>query len=251
MEVSIKDPGLESEWAKRRKRDVVELFSAQAPKYDLHDDIIGLGIHRFWARRLQKEVSRFMAGRKSAKMLDLACGTGFITFRIAREHGNIDIDGFDITPEMVDVAKARKEKDFKKRNINFWVGDSEIPYGENKYDIITTCFAFRNFANKSLATENVFKALKPGGIFIIQDMTKPEKGLFKKLYLFALKNMLPVVSWVLGIAKSSPGYLYNTVMLMPKNEDIKLLLESKGFKNVYFKSLSLGMGCIIAGRKAG
>ena len=120
-----------------------------------------------------------------------------------------------------------------------------------KYDIITTCFAFRNFANKSLAVENVFQALKPGGIFIIQDMTKPERGLFRKLYLFALKNMLPVVSKILGIAKTSPGYLYNTVMLMPKNKDIKTLLESKGFTDVYYKSLSSGMGCLVVGYKAG
>ncbi len=192
-----------------------------------------------------------MAARKSATMLDLACGTGFIAFRIARKHHNIDIDGFDITPEMVAVAKARKDKDFKERNINFWVGDSEVPYGKEKYDIITTCFAFRNFANKSLAAENVFQALKPGGIFIIQDMTKPEEGIIRKIYLFALKNMLPIVSRVLGIARSSPGYLYNTVMLMPRNEDIKMLLESKGFQNAYFKSLSLGMGCIIVGFKTG
>lgn len=251
MEVNIKDPGLESDWAKKRKQDVVELFGAQAPKYDLHDDIIGLGIHRLWAKQLEKEVSCFMASRKSAKMLDLACGTGFITFRIARKYRSIDIDGFDITPEMVAIAKARKEKGFKDRNINFWVGDSEIAYGRQKYDIITTSFAFRNFANKSLAVENVFQALKPGGMFIIQDMTKPEKGFFRKIYLFALKNMLPILSRVLGIAQSSPGYLYNTVMLMPKNKDIKLLLESKGFENVYFKSLSLGIGCIIVGYRPG
>ena len=120
MEVNIKDPGLESDWAKKRKQDVVELFSAQAPKYDLHDDIIGLGVHRLWARRLEKEVGRFMAGRKSAGMLDLACGTGFITFRVARKYRNIDIDGFDITPEMVAIAKARKDKDFKDRNIKLY-----------------------------------------------------------------------------------------------------------------------------------
>jgi len=251
MEVNIKDPGLESDWAKKRKKDVVELFSAQASKYDLHDDIIGLGVHRLWARRLEKEVKGFIAGRKSATMLDLACGTGFVAFRVARKHRNIDIDGFDITQEMVAVAKARKDKDFKDRNINFWVGDSEVPYGKEKYDIITTCFAFRNFANKSLAVENVFKALKPGGIFIIQDMTKPEKGYFKKIYLFALKNILPIVSRVLGIARTSPGYLYNTVMLMPKNKDIQSLLESKGFENVYFKSLSLSIGCIVVGFKTG
>jgi len=251
MEVNIKDPGLESDWAKKRKKDVVELFSVQASKYDLHDDIIGLGVHRLWARRLEKEVSRFMEGRSSTKMLDLACGTGFIAFRVAGRHENIDIDGFDITPEMVAVAKARKDKSFSKRNMNFWVGDSEIAYGREKYDIITTCFAFRNFANKSLAVENVFKAMKPGGIFIIQDMTKPERGFFRKLYLFGLKNMLPIVSRILGIAKTSPGYLYNTVMLMPENEAIKSLLESRGFKDVYFKRLSLGTGCIVVGYKAG
>ncbi|MBG7617291.1 MAG: ubiquinone/menaquinone biosynthesis methyltransferase [Chloroflexi bacterium] len=246
---SIKDPGFESEWSQNRKKDVKELFKVQAKKYDLHDDIIGLGMHRMWARQVMKSIGAFVAGRDEANLLDLGCGTGFIAFRVAQKYSNIDIDGFDITEEMIEVAKQRQDKYFANRKMNFWVGDAEIPYGQDKYDVITTCFAFRNYANKALATENIFKALKPGGMLVIQEMTKPEHQPMRGIYLFALKNFLPVIGKIIGVAPASPQYLYKTVMLMPKNKDVKTLLEEKGFSNVSYKSMSFGIGTVIVGYK--
>ena len=248
-EQRLLDPGFDSEAAKKRKAYMLELFGYQAPKYDLTDDIIGLGIHRRWVKDVLKVIGHYKKDKSNLKMLDLACGTGFVTFNTAKNFDDIDIDAFDLVPEMVGVAKKRYEKDFKGRPIKFWVGDSEVPYGENKYDIITTCFAFRNFMNKNLAAQNVFKALKPGGIFIIQDMTKPEHQPLRGMYLFALKYMLPLAGFVLGTAKGSPRYLYNSVMLLPKNTDIARILTDNGFKDVWHKYQSGGMGTVVVGYK--
>jgi len=248
-ETYLKDPGIDSEAARKRKKYMVDLFVRQAEKYDFHDDVYGLYAHRFWVRHLLSVVKDFMKNKSGAKMLDLACGTGFVTFNVAGRHENIEIDGFDLSPDMLKVANKRKEKGFKERNINFWVGDSEIPYGENKYDIITTSFAWRNFVNKNLATENVFRALKPGGVFIIQDLTKPEHQPLKGLYLFYMKNILPVITRILGTEKSADEWLLKSVRMMPKNSEIKAMLESQGFEKVYYKSLSFGIACVIVGYK--
>jgi demethylmenaquinone methyltransferase/2-methoxy-6-polyprenyl-1,4-benzoquinol methylase len=256
-EQHLQDPGFDSEAAKKRKAYMLELFGYQAPKYDLTDDIIGLGIHRRWVKDVLKVIGHYkkdkpfgsVQDKSNLKMLDLACGTGFVTFNTARNFNDIDIDAFDLVPEMVEVAKKRYDRSFKGRPIKFWVGDSEVPYGENKYDVITTCFAFRNFANKNLAAKNVYKALKPGGMFIIQDMTKPEHQPMRGLYLFALKYMLPVAGFVLGTAKGSPRYLYNSVMLLPKNTDIANILTDNGFKDVWHKYQSGGMGTVVVGYK--
>ena len=248
-EVSIEDPGLDSVEARQRKQYMVDLFVTQAKNYDLHDDIYGLYAHRLWVLSLLRVVKSFMQGRSSTRMLDLACGTGFVTYNVARKHGNIDIDGFDISPDMIAVARERHEKCFKERGFNFWVGDAEIPFAENKYDIVTTSFAFRNFANKNLATENVFKALKPGGVFIIQDLTKPERQPLKGLYLFYMKRILPVITRVLGTEKTAAAWLYKSIQMMPRNAELKALLESKGFKGVYYKSMTMGIACLIVGYK--
>ena len=249
VEVPIKDPGLDSEEAQQRKKYMVELFGYQAKNYDFHDDVIGMGVHRRWVLSLLGIVKGFLRGRASARMLDLACGTGFVTFNVAKKFSNIDIEGFDISPDMIAIAQERHQKGFKGRNISFWVGDSEVAYGENKYDIITTSFAFRNFVNKNLATENVFRALKPGGVFIIQDLTKPEHQPLKGLYLFYMKYILPIVTRILGTEKTAAGWLLKSVQMMPKNSEIKGLLEGKGFTGVYYRSLSLGIACIIVGYK--
>jgi demethylmenaquinone methyltransferase/2-methoxy-6-polyprenyl-1,4-benzoquinol methylase len=230
---------------------MVELFSYQAKNYDFHDDVIGMGIHRLWASDITRVVGEFMQGRSSARMLDLACGTGFVAFNVAKKYSNIDIDGLDISPHMVEVARKRCDKKFKDRNINFWVGDAELTFDDNKYDIITTCFAFRNFTNKNLAVENVLRALKPGGVFIIQDLTKPEHQPLKGIYLFAMKYLLPIPARILGTEKRAPGYLYNSVMMMPINAAIKKLLEDKGFENVFCKKQTFGIACFIGGYKPG
>ncbi len=245
----LKDPGLDSKEARQRKKYMVELFGYQARNYDLHDDLIGLGVHRRWVLDMVRVIKGFMQGRASARMLDLACGTGFVAFNVARQFANIDIDGFDISQEMVAIARERHQKVFRGRKINFWVGDAEVAYREKMYDIITTCFAFRNFANKNLATENVFRALKPGGVFIIQDLTKPEHQPLKGFYLFYMKYILPIIARVLGTERRAPRYLYNSVQLMPKNAEIKRLLESSGFTGVSCKSQTLGIACLIVGYK--
>jgi len=246
---SIQDPGFDSEWSKQRKQDVLDLFSVQAKTYDRDDNIIGGFLHHSWCRKTMKYVGKFVSGKEKTQMLDLACGTGFITYNVAKRFANVDIDAFDITKEMVDQAIIRYEKEGCNRRIRFWVGDAEVPYGQEKYDFITNCFAFRNFANKRLAVQNVYNALKPGGMYIIQDMTKAEKGPFRALYLFALKNLLPVVSRIIGIRPESPRYLYGTVMLMPKNGEITTLLQEEGFEKTYSTYLSGGMGCIVIGYK--
>ena len=249
VETLIKDPGFNSEEAQQRKKYMVDLFVTQAKNYDFHDDVYGLYAHRIWVLSLLKVIKRFMKGRTEAKLLDLACGTGFITFNVAGRHKNIAIDGFDISPHMIAVAEARRQKGFKDRDIKFWVSDAEVAYGENKYDIVTTSFAFRNFVNKNLAADNVFKALKPGGVFIIQDLTKPEYQPIKGLYLFSMKYLLPILAKILGIEKRASRYLYNSVLTMPKNAEIKALLKSRSFERVSYKSMSFSIACIITGYK--
>jgi len=113
----------------------------------------------------------------------------------------------------------------------------------------TTSFAFRNFANKNLATENVFKALKPGGVFIIQDLTKPERQPLKGLYLFYMKRILPVITRMLGTEKTAAAWLYKSIQMMPRNAELKALLESKGFGGVYYKSMTMGIACLVVGYK--
>jgi demethylmenaquinone methyltransferase/2-methoxy-6-polyprenyl-1,4-benzoquinol methylase len=248
-ETYTEDPGFDSEAAKKRKKYMVDLFVRQAKNYDFHDDIYGFYAHRLWVRSLLKVVKDFMRSKKQADMLDLACGTGFVTYNIASRYENIDIDGLDLSPHMLEVAKERKEQGFKNRNIKFWVGDSEVPFGENKYDIITVSFAWRNFANKNLATANVIKALKPGGVFIIQDLTKPEHQPMQALYLFYMKNLLPVMTRILRTEKSADQWLLKSVKMMPKNAEIKKILEKAGFTNVYSKSMSLGIACLVVGYK--
>ena len=246
---NIEDPGFDSEWSKKRKQDVLDLFSVQAKTYDRDDNLIGGMLHHNWCKVTMKRVGAFVKDKEKVQMLDLACGTGFITYNVAKRFDNVEIDAFDITKEMVDQAILRYEKEGRMRHIRFWVGDAEVPYGEEKYDLITNCFAFRNFANKRLAVQNVYKALKPGGMYIIQDMTKAEKGPFRAVYLFALKRLLPIASRIIGIRAESPRYLYGTVLLMPTNRQITDLLQEEGFEKTDSVYLSGGMGCIIVGYK--
>jgi demethylmenaquinone methyltransferase/2-methoxy-6-polyprenyl-1,4-benzoquinol methylase len=248
-ETYLEDPGINSPAAIRRKQYMVDLFVRQAKNYDFHDDVYGLYAHRLWVRSVIKLVKNYMEDHEKAYMLDIACGTGFITFNVARKYKNIDIDAFDLSPDMLKVAEERQLKSYKDRQIQFWKSDAEMPFGENKYDIVTVSFAFRNFANKNLVADNVLRALKPGGIFIIQDLTKPEKQPLKGLYLFYMKNLLPIITRILGTEKTAAKWLYKSVIMMPKNAELQELLEQRGFVKCFNKSMSMGIACLVVGYK--
>jgi ubiquinone/menaquinone biosynthesis methyltransferase len=168
-------------------RYVRRLFSTIADRYDLITVLLSYGQDRRWKERLVK-----LAGiEPGVQALDLACGTGDITFQLSA-NGARTI-GLDITPRMVELA-ARKSSGQAPR---FLVGDMmALPFEAARFDLVTTGYGIRNVPVLREAIAEIHRVLKPGGVFLSLDFNRPSSALVRAVYL----SYLTLVGSALGIA---------------------------------------------------
>ncbi|NQU63231.1 MAG: ubiquinone/menaquinone biosynthesis methyltransferase, partial [SAR324 cluster bacterium] len=162
-------------------------FSAIADRYDLFNDIVTQWMHRHWKGFLVRK-----AGLKQGDFaLDICCGTGDITQRLANvvgESGNIT--GLDFSTGMLDVARSRKNK----RISHFIQGDAtSLPIKSESQDTVTVGFGLRNLVNIEGCLSEVLRVLKPGGRFLSLDMGKVKVPLVRTFFQFYFFVIVPKI----------------------------------------------------------
>lgn len=103
-------------------------------------------------------------------LLDCGCGTGPMISLLFEKDSSKHYTGLDITPKMIEVAKAKNLK-----GVNWVVGDCEnLPFEENSFDVIICSNSFHHYPNPQDFYRSVERVLKPGGRLILQDYTALE-----------------------------------------------------------------------------
>ncbi len=148
-----------------KARHVADVFHSVAGKYDLMNDLMSLGIHRFW-----KFFTVNSSGvRRGAKVLDIAGGTGDLTRKFSKmvgETGHVVLA--DINASMLNVGRDRLTDDGYVGNIEYVQANAEaLPFPDNSFDCITIAFGLRNVTDKDKALASMFRVLKPGGQLMV------------------------------------------------------------------------------------
>ena len=129
-------------------------------------------------------------------------------------------------------------------------GDSEnLPFAENKFDAVTVAFGVRNFENLNKGLNEIFRVLKPGGMLVVLEFSRPRKFPFKQLYRFYFRFILPRIRRVVSSDKAAYTYLPESVEVFPDGEDFIHILHQVGFKNTQCRSLTFGISSIYVGTK--
>ena len=180
-------------------RYVRRLFSTIADRYDLITVLLSYGQDRRWKRRL---VDLGGADRGTAA-LDLACGTGDITFELASR--GADVIGMDITQRMLELAARKSGR--QGARARFLAGDMmALPFRDASFDVVTTGYGIRNVPLIEPAIAEVKRVLRPGGLFLSLDFNRPENAALRALYV----GYLTIVGSALGYAlhKDPDTYRY-------------------------------------------
>src|SRR5207247_6548680 len=169
---------------------VCDLFAKIAPRYDLINDLQSFGLHRAWKRHLV----RLAAPQPGERALDICCGTGDISFALAR--CGADVVGLDFSEPMLEVA-TRKSKihshSGKFLTPEFIQGDAlQIPFPDNQFDIVTVGYGLRNLASWEIGLNEMQRVAKPGGRLLVLDFGKPENNFWRKIYFGYLRWMVPI-----------------------------------------------------------
>jgi demethylmenaquinone methyltransferase / 2-methoxy-6-polyprenyl-1,4-benzoquinol methylase len=229
----------------KKQRYVNRLFETIAPRYDLITRLLSYGMDRGWKRKLIS----MAAPARSEAMLDLACGTGDITFALAGQLAAGRVVGLDITQGMLGIAE-RKRDDLKVENINFVRADiMKIPFRDESFDCVTAGYALRNVPDIEAALSEIQRVLRPGGRFYSLDFAHPRSKLYRWLYL----RYLIVAGSVVGLALHGDAdtyrYIPETLKLYPGQRGVRDMMDRAGFARTGFHEFGGGIMAINYGIK--
>jgi demethylmenaquinone methyltransferase / 2-methoxy-6-polyprenyl-1,4-benzoquinol methylase len=229
----------------QKKQQVEQMFDNIAPKYDFLNHFLSLGIDKLW----RKKAIRILSGFPSESILDVATGTG--DFAIAASKLNPKkIIGFDLSEQMLNVGRAKVKSLGLEKLIEFRKGDSEaMPFSDGQFDAITVAFGVRNFENLENGLREFRRVLKPDGVVIILEFSKPKYFPMKQLYLFYFFAILPLIGRMVSKDKSAYSYLPESVMAFPDDLKFLTILQKVGFSNARQKRLSFGIATIYIAQK--
>ncbi|MCP0914927.1 MULTISPECIES: bifunctional demethylmenaquinone methyltransferase/2-methoxy-6-polyprenyl-1,4-benzoquinol methylase UbiE [Legionella] len=225
-------------WDEKEKK-VGDVFHSVAPKYDLMNDLMSLGIHRLW-KRFTIELSRVHKGQS---VLDLAGGSGDLTRLLSRKVGDAgQIVLADINAGMLRVGRDRLLDEGLHNNIHFVQANAQmLPFADNSFHCITMAFGLRNVTDKQQALSSMFRVCKPGGKLMVLEFSTPVLPGLKPVYDWYSFNILPKIGQLVANDASSYQYLAESIRMHPNQENLKTMIEQAGFEDCHYYNLSGGI----------
>jgi demethylmenaquinone methyltransferase/2-methoxy-6-polyprenyl-1,4-benzoquinol methylase len=230
--------------APEEKRGLVRaVFESVAPRYDLMNDLMSLGIHRVWKRIF---VTR-LDPRPRRRLLDLAGGTGDISFGwLARGGGPALLS--DINLAMLAVGRDRAASRGLLRDLMFLVADAErLPLPDRCMDVVAIAFGLRNCTDKPAVLAEARRVLRPGGRFFCLEFSRVQVAALRPLYDAWSFTVLPRLGGAVAGDAESYQYLAESIRTFPDQATLAAMLERAGLSRVEVQNLSGGIAAIHSG----
>lgn len=239
--------GFEKVEFSEKAEKVAGVFHSVANKYDIMNDLMSCGVHRFW-KQIAIGKCRVKAGDY---VLDLAGGTGDLSLKFAKlvgDNGLVTLS--DINSSMLNYGRDKLVNNGILKPVNYLLADAQnIPVADNSYNIVSIAFGLRNVTDKDKALHEMYRALKPGGRAMILEFSHPENQSFSKLYDLYSFNILPKLGKIVANDESSYKYLVESIRMHPNQETLKSMMQTAGFEDVSYDNLFGGICAIHMGYK--
>jgi len=235
-------------------RQVREMFTQIAPRYDLLNHLLSLQLDRLWRVRVAKRLSAVL-GHSETSVLDLCCGTGDLAITIALRYRTRMI-GADFAHPMLVRAREKSTSLSSKtlaqlRPIKFIEADAlKLPFADSSFDAVTTAFGFRNLANYEAGLTEMWRVLKPGGTLAILEFTEPPISLLGNLYRWYFRKILPRIGAIVSGDASAYAYLPRSVSRFLRPGELASLMTSAGYQSVEYRVWTLGTVALHTATKA-
>ncbi|WP_309613397.1 bifunctional demethylmenaquinone methyltransferase/2-methoxy-6-polyprenyl-1,4-benzoquinol methylase UbiE [Flavobacterium sp.] len=228
-----------------KKEQVAQMFDNISGNYDDLNRVISLGIDMKW----RKKVVALVAEKKPETILDIATGTGDLVIMMSNTSAK-KIIGLDISAGMLEVGKQKIEAKKLSEKIEMVLGDSEnMPYPDNYFDAITVSFGIRNFETLEKGLGEIYRVLKPNGIFVILETSVPTKFPFKQGYTFYTKFILPIIGKIFSKDNDAYGYLSESAANFPFGETLNNILRKISFIECKAMPQTFGVATIYTATK--
>ncbi len=224
-----------------KKYKVKNIFDSIAERYDFLNHLLSFGVDRYWRKNALKLTN---VGSESI-LLDVACGTGDVAIE-AYKQGVRTVIGADFSHNMLALFKKKKE----------WIDGKviqttaeQMPFRDNTFTNITVAFGVRNFYDIKEGFRSFHRVLKNDGKATVIEFQMPENKIFKSLYKFYFKKILPLIGGIVSKNKSAYQYLPDSVEEFDEKIILSNLLKEVGFKSVVKYTLTFGIVQVVIAEK--
>ena len=222
------------------------VFGSVASKYDIMNDVMSMGIHRVWKDAMMD----WLAPRPGQRLLDVAGGTGDISFRFLKRAGHAHSTVLDLTEPMLVAGRKRAEADQMADQLDWVVGDAmALPFEDNTFDVYTISFGIRNVTKPQVALNEAYRVLKPGGRLMVLEFSQIPNDMLQWIYDRYSFNMIPRMGKIIANDWDSYQYLVESIRKFPDQDTFLSMVKQAGFENAKYRNLTMGVACLHSGWK--
>lgn len=224
------------------RRDLIRrTFREVAPRYDLMNDLMSMGVHRLWKAGFVD-----LAGAAPGRFaVDLAGGTGDIAIALARRGAQVAV--VDPSAEMMAVGRRRAGA----RGVRWIAAEGEsLPFADNSVDLLTVAFGIRNVTRVEDALAEIARVLKPGGRFLCLEFSTPAQWL-RPFYGLWSRTAIPALGALVSGRREAYDYLVESIRRFPNQQEFAAMIEAAGLVGVDWRNYSFGIAAVHSARKPG
>ena len=234
---------------------VQSMFGRVARRYDFLNHLLSAGLDLWWRRSTAMRL-RAVLERPGSIAADLCCGTGDLTFALARFSAGRVI-GADFCHPMLEIAREKRSRRLQgaggtaSGRALFLAADTlTLPFPNCTLDLVSAAVGFRNLANYDLGLREVHRVLKPGGSVAILEFSQVKWPLAGPLFRFYFRRILPLIGTLVSGERGPYQYLPESVKRFPDQESLARKLRETGFVNVQYRNFMGGVAALHLGEKA-
>lgn len=231
--------------SKTKEQFVHSVFESIAPKYDVMNDILSFRRHKAWRKFAMKKMNM----PQGASAVDLCCGTCDWTISMAQESGG-KMTGLDFSESMLEVGRRKVDSQNLQNQITLVQGNAmELPFADNTFDYATIGFGLRNVPDIHKVLREMKRVVKPGGMIVCLELSKPTWQPFKGIYYFYFQKILPMLGKLFAKRYEQYKWLPESLAEFPGREELAQIFRGIGLSRVEAHPLTGGIAALHTGMK--
>ncbi|ADC51129.1 ubiquinone/menaquinone biosynthesis methyltransferase [Alkalihalophilus pseudofirmus OF4] len=229
-----------------KEERVHQVFESIYKRYDMMNSVISFQRHKAW----RKDTMKRMKVQPGDHALDVCCGTADWTIALGEAVGhNGKVEGLDFSKNMLLIGEE-KVKEHKMKHVSLRHGNAmELPYADETFDVVTIGFGLRNVPDYMQVLKEMHRVVKKGGKVVCLETSQPTIPVFKNLYFFYFRRVMPVFGKVFAKSYDEYSWLQESTMSFPNREKLAEMFREAGFERVDVKPYSGGVACMHLGVK--